>query len=61
MSRSSPSWRRAAYEAALGGPAATCFVLTNTRSLDEPAAIQLTMHAARGLWRWQDGVASGSS
>jgi uncharacterized protein YgbK (DUF1537 family) len=38
-----------AYEAALGGPAATCFVLTNTRSVDEPAAIQLTMHAARGL------------
>ena len=38
-----------AYEAALGGPAATCFVLTNTRSLDERAAIQLTMQAARGL------------
>jgi uncharacterized protein YgbK (DUF1537 family) len=37
------------YEAALSSPAATCFVLTNTRSLDEPAAIQLTMRAARGL------------
>lgn len=37
------------YEAALSSPAATCFVLTNTRSLDELAAIQLTMRAARGL------------
>lgn len=41
--------KESSYEAALGGPAATCFVLTNTRSLDEPAAIQLTTHAARGL------------
>jgi uncharacterized protein YgbK (DUF1537 family) len=40
-----------AYEAALGGPAATCFALTNTRSLDEPAASQLTTHAARGLMK----------
>ena len=38
-----------AYDAALGGPGATCFVLTNTRSVDEPAAIKLTMRAARGL------------
>ena len=38
-----------AYEAALGGVAATCFVLTNTRSLDEPAAVELNMLAARGL------------
>ncbi len=38
-----------AYEAALGGVAATCFVLTNTRSLDEPAAVELNTLAARGL------------
>jgi uncharacterized protein YgbK (DUF1537 family) len=37
------------YEAALGGGAATCFVLTNTRSLDEPAAVELNTLAARGL------------
>jgi hypothetical protein len=36
-------------DAALGGPAATCFVLTNTRSLDERSAIELNMRAARGL------------
>ncbi len=38
-----------AYAAALGGPAAACFVLTNTRSLDEPAAAELNTLAARGL------------
>src|SRR6202044_4212390 len=38
-----------AYEAALGGAAATCFVLTNTRSLGEAAAIELNTRAARGL------------
>jgi uncharacterized protein YgbK (DUF1537 family) len=38
-----------AYEAALAGAAGTCFVLTNTRSLDEPAAAGLTALAARGL------------
>jgi uncharacterized protein YgbK (DUF1537 family) len=38
-----------AYEAALGGAAATCFVLTNTRSLGEPAAVELNTIAARGL------------
>jgi uncharacterized protein YgbK (DUF1537 family) len=38
-----------AYEAALKGPAATCFVLTNTRSLDEPAAVETNRRAARGL------------
>jgi uncharacterized protein YgbK (DUF1537 family) len=38
-----------AYEAALAGAAGTCFVLTNTRSLDEPAAAGLTTLAARGL------------
>ena len=37
------------YEAALSGVAATCFVLTNTRSLDEPAAVELNTLAARGL------------
>jgi uncharacterized protein YgbK (DUF1537 family) len=39
-----------AYAAALGGPAATCFVLTNTRSLGEPAAAGLNTLAARGLF-----------
>ena len=38
-----------AYEAALGGAAGACFVLTNTRSLDEPAAVELNTLAARGL------------
>src|SRR5207344_367767 len=38
-----------AYEAALAGAAGTCSVLTNTRSLDEPAAAGLTALAARGL------------
>ena len=38
-----------AYAAALAGPAATCFVLTNSRSLDAPAAADITSQAARGL------------
>jgi uncharacterized protein YgbK (DUF1537 family) len=38
-----------AYAAALGGPGATCFVLTNSRSLGGPAAAGLTTRAARGL------------
>jgi uncharacterized protein YgbK (DUF1537 family) len=38
-----------AYEAALDGPARICFVLTNSRSLGEPAAAEATMRAARGL------------
>ena len=38
-----------AYEAALGGAAATCFVLTNTRILGEAAAVELNTRAARGL------------
>ena len=38
-----------AYGAALAGPAATCFVLTNTRSLEEPAAAEINVVAARGL------------
>jgi uncharacterized protein YgbK (DUF1537 family) len=38
-----------AYAAALAGPAAACFVLTNTRSLDERAAARRTARAARGL------------
>jgi uncharacterized protein YgbK (DUF1537 family) len=37
-----------AYEAAFG-VATTCFVLTNTRSLTEPAAVELSTLAARGL------------
>jgi len=39
-----------AYQAALGGPAGACFVLTNTRSLDESAAARLTGQAARDLF-----------
>ena len=38
-----------AYAAALDSAAGTCFVLTNTRSLDEPAAVELNRLAARGL------------
>ena len=38
-----------AYAAALAGPAATCFVLTNTRSLEGPAAAEVNVAAARGL------------
>ena len=37
------------YQAALDRPAGTCFVLTNSRSLGERAAAQLTTRAARGL------------
>ncbi len=38
-----------AYQAALAGPAGACFVLTNSRSLDEPAAARLTTAVARDL------------
>ena len=38
-----------AYAAALAGPAATCFVLTNTRSMEEPDAAEANVVAARGL------------
>ena len=38
-----------AYAAAFRGPTGTCFVLTNTRSLDEPGAVELNDRAARGL------------
>jgi uncharacterized protein YgbK (DUF1537 family) len=38
-----------AYGAALDGPAGTCFVLTNTRSLDEADAVALNDRVARGL------------
>lgn len=38
-----------AYGAAFDGPAGTCFVLTNTRSLDEADAVALNERAARGL------------
>jgi uncharacterized protein YgbK (DUF1537 family) len=38
-----------AYAAAFGGAAGTCFVLTNTRSLDEPRAVEMNERAARGL------------
>ncbi len=41
----------AAYQAALDGPAGGCFVLTNTRSLDEAAAARLTRQAAGDLIR----------
>jgi uncharacterized protein YgbK (DUF1537 family) len=37
------------YHAALAGPAGTCFVLTNTRSMGEPAAAETTRLAAGGL------------
>jgi uncharacterized protein YgbK (DUF1537 family) len=38
-----------AYSAALAGPAAACFVLTNTRSMEEPAAAEVNVLGARGL------------
>jgi uncharacterized protein YgbK (DUF1537 family) len=38
-----------AYGAALAGPAATCFVLTNTRSMEEPDATRVNVLAARGF------------
>jgi uncharacterized protein YgbK (DUF1537 family) len=40
---------QSACEAALSGPAGACFVLTNSRSLDEPEAAALTDRAARAL------------
>jgi uncharacterized protein YgbK (DUF1537 family) len=39
-----------AYAAALQGAAATCFVLTNSRSVGAAAAIELNARAARGLF-----------
>src|SRR5271165_6668973 len=39
-----------AYAAALDSPAATCFVLTNTRSLGEAVAVARNKVAARGLF-----------
>ena len=41
---------RREYEAALGHPGATCFILTNTRSLPEAAAASLAKAAARDLF-----------
>jgi uncharacterized protein YgbK (DUF1537 family) len=41
--------QESAYQAALDGPTGGCFVLTNTRSLAEPAAARLTRQAARDL------------
>jgi uncharacterized protein YgbK (DUF1537 family) len=41
--------RQSAYQAALARPAAACFVLTNSRSLAEPGAADVTARAARGL------------
>jgi uncharacterized protein YgbK (DUF1537 family) len=38
-----------AYESAFEGAAGTCFVLTNTRSLDEADAVALNDQVARGL------------
>ncbi len=38
-----------AYAAAFAGAAGTCFVLTNTRSLDEADAVALNEQVARGL------------
>jgi uncharacterized protein YgbK (DUF1537 family) len=38
------------YEAALGQPGATCFILTNTRSLPGPEAASLTGTVARDLF-----------
>ena len=38
-----------AYGAAFAGDAGTCFVLTNTRSLDEADAVELNARVARGL------------
>jgi uncharacterized protein YgbK (DUF1537 family) len=40
---------RREYDAALDSPGATCFILTNTRSLAEPAAAKLANSAARDL------------
>ncbi|MGI9006360.1 MAG: four-carbon acid sugar kinase family protein, partial [Streptosporangiaceae bacterium] len=39
----------AACAEALAGPAATCFALTNSRSVPEPVAVRLTTGAGRGL------------
>ena len=41
-----------AIEEALRLPASTCFVLTNTRSLDEPEAVRLTTDLAGALFGW---------
>lgn len=41
----------AEYAAGLGGPGDTCFILTNTRSLPEDAAVHLTTEVADQLFR----------
>ena len=38
------------YAAGLADPGSTCFVLTNTRSLPEAAAVELTTNVATGLY-----------
>ena len=43
---SSPSSRTAEYAAGLAEPGSTCFILTNTRSLPEDAAVELTTSVA---------------
>src|ERR1700760_4295216 len=47
-----------AYGAAFQGAAGTCFVLTNTRSLDEADAVLLNERVARGLLAAAPGPAS---
>ncbi len=44
-----PTGSQAVHGIKLAGPAATCFVLTNTRSMEEPAAAEINVLAARGL------------
>jgi uncharacterized protein YgbK (DUF1537 family) len=56
-----PAADEGVYAAALAGPAATCFVLTNTRSLAEPAAAELTGRVARGLIAAASRAAPGGS
>jgi len=43
-----------AFEAAFSDPVGTCFVLTNTRSLGQTAAVELTKRAAQGLFAAAD-------
>ncbi|NNJ59739.1 MAG: hypothetical protein HKP61_02025 [Dactylosporangium sp.] len=44
--------RRSAYASGLARPGDTCFILTNSRALDQPRAVALNRTVARDLYTW---------
>ena len=51
----------AAYQAALAGPAATCFVLTNTRSMEKRPRLRSMSWPHGALFRWPGGAVRACS